>query len=110
MPVVKELVAHILHHVNGEAATSDASQVAGVADRAQYVRDAVRNLTTDTKDNPIDAILQTISKDASLSAKQASFKRAITNMLGEHRPQLALQEWVGKGREIRGGVLESRDG
>jgi hypothetical protein len=103
VPVVKELVAHILHHVDAEDATRDQSQAAGVADRAQYVRDAVRNLTADTKDSPTDSILQTISDDALLTDKQTSFQRAITNMKGESRPQLAIQTWVGKAREGAGG-------
>lgn len=99
MPMVKEVIAHILHHVNAEDAERDPSQVTGVADRAQYVRDAVRNLVTDTKDTPRDTILQAISDDALGDAKQASFRRAITNMTGEPRPRLAIQTWVGKGRE-----------
>ena len=103
MPVVKEVVAHILHHVNAEAANRDPSQAEGVAERAQYVRDAVRNLTADSKDSSLDTILQAISGDALGGAKRAPFRRAITNMAGDSRPQLAIQEWVGRGQEARGG-------
>ncbi len=99
MAITRDIVAHILHHVNAEDAERDPSQVTGVADRAQYVRDAVRNLVVDTRDSPLDTILQTISDDALGDAKQASFRRAITNMTGEPRPRLAIQTWVGKGRE-----------
>ena len=101
MPVPKDLVAHILRHVNAEAADSDPSQVAGVAGRAQYVRDAVRNLAADTKDNPLDTILQSISDDAPGGAKRASFRRAMANMRdsGERAPWIAVHEWVARGRE-----------
>ena len=103
MAITKEVIRHILHHVNAEAADSDSSQAPGVAARAQYVRDAVRNLTADTKDNPRDTILQRISDDALSDAKQAPFRRAIVNTLGDSRPQLAIQAWVGKNQERRGG-------
>ncbi len=103
MAVVKEVISHILAHVNAEAADSDPSQVAGVTERAQYVRDAVRNLAADSKDNPIDTILQTISDDAPRGAKRASFRRALANMRDEPRPQLSIQAWVETGQERRGG-------
>ncbi|KKM66932.1 hypothetical protein LCGC14_1476220 [marine sediment metagenome] len=103
MPITKNVVAHILRHVDAEDAKRDLSQVAGVAERAQYVRDAVQGLAEDTKDNPIDTILATISDDVPLSDKQASFKRTLTNMMGEPRSQLAIQAWVGQGKEQRGG-------
>lgn len=101
MPAAHQVIAHILHHVNAEAADSDPSQVAGVAERAQYVRDAVRSLATDTKDRPRDTILQAISDDALSNVKQASFRRSVVNMKGDDgvRPQLAIQTWVGKGLE-----------
>lgn len=102
---VRDLVGHILHHVNAEAAESDPSQVAGVAARAQYVRDTVAGFETDARDLSLDTILAAISSAASLSALQVSFKNSIANMRaeGETRPQLAIQAWVGKNRESRGG-------
>lgn len=102
---VKDLVKHILHHVDAEAATRDSSQVAGVASRAQYVRDTVAGFKTDTRDLSKDAILVELSGAASLSALQVSFQKTITNMRlgGETRPQLAIQTWVGKAQERRGG-------
>ena len=100
---VKELIKHILHDVDAEAATSDQSQVAGVARRAQYVRDSVASLKTDTKDVSIDTILADISSAAALTADQTSFTRAIQNQRDSKttRPQLAIQTWVGKARETR---------
>ncbi len=105
MSRVKEVVGHILHHVDAEAARRDSSQVAGVSERAQYVRDTVAGFRTDTRDLPLDVILEALSNAASLSALRAAFKRAVANMQaeGETRPQLAVQEWVGKNRERRGG-------
>ncbi len=101
MPLVKEVVAHILNHVNAEAADSDPSQVAGVAERAQYVRDAVRSLAADTKDSQLGTTLLAISDDAQRGPKRASFRRAIANMTGseERSPWLAIHEWVARGRE-----------
>jgi hypothetical protein len=101
--LVKDLVKHILHHVDAEDAERDPSQVEGVAARAQYVRDTVDGFKTDARDVAVDKALGEFSTAASLSAVQASFKNSITNMLGEPRPQLAIQTWVGKAREQRGG-------
>jgi hypothetical protein len=102
---VEDLVAHILRHVNAEAATSDSSQAAGVAARAQYVRDTVGGFKTDTRELSKDAILAELSGAASLSALQAAFQQVVTNMRseGETRPQLAVQAWVGKNWETRSG-------
>ena len=105
MPITKDIISHILHHVDAEDATRDSSQVAGVARRAQYVRDAVAGLKADTKDVSLDTILASISTAASLSADQVSFKRAIQWQRDEKetRPQLAIQAWVGKAEEKSGG-------
>ena len=103
MPIVKELVAHILGHTNAEAATSDESQVPGVPGRAQLVRAAVGGLAADLRDLTVDAVLQEIAVAAPALPEAASFQRAITNMLGQPRPQLAIQTWVGKNQEQRGG-------
>ncbi len=102
---VKDLVAHILHHVDAEAAESDLSQVAGVAGRAQYVRDTVAGFKTDTRELTKDAILVELSGAASLSALQVSFQKAMTNTRADDgiRPQLSIQAWVGKAQERRGG-------
>jgi hypothetical protein len=100
---VRDLVEHILHHTNAEAAESDSSQVPGVAARAQYVRDTVRGFETDKRELSIDVALKEISDATSLSALQVSFKKSIANLLdaGETRPQLAIQAWVGKNRKSR---------
>ena len=100
---VQALVAHILHHVNAEAADSDPSQVAGVADRAQLVRSAVQGLRTDPRDLAIRDSLQVIYDAIPDRAGQSSFRNVLVNMRasGETRPQLAIQTWVGKNRETR---------
>ncbi len=102
---VQDLVTHILLHVDAEAATTDSSQVVGVASRAQYVRDTVNGFKTDTRDLSKDAILAELSGAASLSALQASFQQSIMNMRaeGNTRPQLAIQSWVGENQEQSGG-------
>ena len=103
MPVVKELVTHILHHVNAEAATSDSSQAPGVQGRAQLVRAAVADLVDDSRDLSADVVLQEIVLAAPTLPDAASFQKALTNMMGAPRPQLAIQAWVGTKREQRGG-------
>ena len=102
MPVVREVIRHILHHVNAEAAESDASQVAGVVGRVQIVRNAVQGLVTDDRDTPLDDLLQSISAAVSAGTEQQSFRSALTNMMGGSRPQLAIQAWVGKKLESHG--------
>ena len=99
MPVVKELVTHILHHVNAEAATSDSSQAPGVQGRAQLVHVAVAGLVNDARDLPIDRVLQEIVLATPAIPDTASFQKALTNMMGEVRPQLAIQAWVGEKQE-----------
>jgi hypothetical protein len=98
---VKDLVAHILRHVDAEDATRDSSQAAGVAARAQYVRDTVDSFKTDTRELSKDAILVELSDAASLSASQVLFQSVITNTRADDgvRPQLSIQAWVGKNRE-----------
>ncbi len=105
MTQVKELVGHILHHVDAEDATRDSSQAAGVADRAQYVRDTVAGFKTDTRELSKDAILAEVSDAASLSASQMSFQNTITNTRADDgiRPQFSIQTWVGKNQEKPGG-------
>ncbi len=103
MVLARDVVAHILLHVNAEARDSDRSQAPGVAERAQYVRDAVTRLSTDTRQRSRDKIMLAISDEAALDSKQASFRRAVDSTLGESRPHLGIQEWVGKGQEDRSG-------
>ncbi len=104
MPVVKDLVAHILRHVNAEAAESDPSQVAGVDKRAQYVRDALRGFALDQRELPLDTALQFVAGGAPTSPEQDSFKRVLGNIRDEvMRPQSAIQTWVGKNQERPGG-------
>lgn len=102
---VEDLVKHILYHTDAEAADSDPSQVAGMAARAQYVRDTVAGFKTDTRDLSLDAALGEISGAAALSVLQVSFQKAVANTRaeGDTRPQLAIQAWVGKKQEQSGG-------
>ena len=101
---MSDLVAHILFHVNAEASDSDPSQVAGVARRAQYVRNVIAGLRLDSRDLDLDTILAAISAAAPVSTDRSSFRRAIENqrIVRDTRPQLAIQAWVGQGVETRG--------
>ncbi len=103
MPVVSELVAHILAHVNAEddADPADESHVANFGRRAQLVRDAAASLRADGSDVTLRAFLTTLSDLVPGGPDRTSLRRALENMKGEGepRPQLAIQEWVGKGQE-----------
>lgn len=101
--VVKDLVAHILLHVNAEVVERDFSQTAGYDNRAQHVRDMVEGFKNDARDLPLGTIITELANTPSLSALDPAFKRTVASMKGEARPQLVLQEWVGKMREQRGG-------
>lgn len=105
MPVVHRVIRHILHHTDAEAADSDVSQVAGVAGRAQLVRNAVQGLVADNRDITLRDLLQAIFDAIPSDLDRQSFRNAIANMRasGTTRPQLAIQAWVGKGQESRGG-------
>jgi hypothetical protein len=102
MPRVREVIAHILHHTNAEAAERDASQVAGVAQRAQLVRDAVQSFAVDNRDMTLSDLLLAIYNAIPSGADRDSFRRALTNIRAESgtRPQLAIQEWVGRRIEL----------
>ena len=103
MPLVNELILHILLHVNAEASDSDSSQVPGVQGRAQLVRDAVDGLRADSRNLTIQNILQSVYNAIPAGQGRTSFRRALDNMRSEDetRPQLAIQTWVGKARETR---------
>ena len=103
--IVADVVTHILFHVNAEASDSDPSQVPGVARRAQYVRSVVASLRSDSRELDLDTILAAISAAAPVSTDRTGFKRMMENQrtTRDTRPQLAIQAWVGKGVETRGG-------
>ncbi len=97
MAEVKGVITHILFHVDAEASDSDPSQVAGVAKRAQMVRDAVAALKTDSRDLTLKDLLVAIGDLVPGGSDKASLRRTLDNI--EVRPQLAIQEWVGKNVE-----------
>ena len=102
MPVIKDTIEHILHHVDAEAATSDPSQAPGVQGRATLVRLSVDTLKSDNRNIPVNNILSEIHGLVPGHKYRASFRRAITNIRDKNvpRPRLAIQTWVGKNREF----------
>ena len=104
MPRVKDVIEHILHHVNAEAATSDASQAPGVQGRATLVRLSVDTLKSDNRNIPINDILLEIHNLAPSHSDRSSFRRTITNIINSNipRPRLAIQAWVRDIEEKRG--------
>lgn len=94
---VQVMVDHILLHVNVEDAVTRSIQVPGVAERAQYVRDAVGNLVFQPEDDwSRDTILTVISAAAPVGPLESAFQSVISNTLSDecHRMQLMIHEWV----------------
>lgn len=102
MPIIKEVVEHILHHVEAEAAESDPSQTPGVAGRARLVRNALKTLENDNRDLPVNTIMLEIHDKAPVDPDRASFRNNIMNIINRDipRPRLAIQEWVSKKEDI----------
>ncbi len=98
-PLVKETVAHILFHVDFEAANSDPSQVPGVADRAKLVHDTLLSFEDDGRTLAPEAARSEFRNAVPDDPNKDSLVRTIDNI--EQRPQLALQAWVGENRETR---------
>lgn len=97
MVLVKDVVEHILFHVDAEASDTDPSQVSGVSQRAKAVRDAVATLKADNRNLALGDLLLEIRGLVRNGSRKASLQRALGNI--EQRPQLAIQTWVGKNRE-----------
>ena len=91
---VEEDTAHILFHVEAEAATSDPSQVPGVAGRAQQVRVLL---------NPFGSDNRTIGRGAwhnELRAQpdnQSPLQQVLDDLEdnSNQRIRLVLQTWIG---------------
>ena len=98
MPIVSEVVAHILLHVNAEDDDRDESQTANVG---QLVRDAAASLRADGSDVTLRALLTSLSDLVPGGPDRASLRRALA-AIGP-RPQLAVQAWVRNRQERRGG-------
>ena len=99
MAKASEVIAHIMAHLEAEAATADRSQAPGVAERARYARAALQQLARDTRSRSRDEIMLDVSHAAAVDAKQEGFQRTIRNLLGDSRPHHAVQRWVGQNTE-----------
>ena len=97
MDRVREIVAHILLHVNAEAADRDPSQAGGVQERARLVRDTLRSLNADERELSLNDSLLAFRALVPTNTREASLRRALANI--KERPQLAIQEWVSTNRE-----------
>ena len=97
MTRVRTTVAHILFHVNAEAADSDPSQVGGVQQRAVLVRRALSSLMSDNRDLQLKATLSVVHDRVPDDPGKASLQRTLGHI--EQEPQLAIQAWVSKNAE-----------
>ena len=103
MAIVREIVSHILHHVDAEASSTDESQTDGVPDRADYVLDAIDTFTDDERDIEVVTWLREFALEGKPGRLRGSFRRMLMNAEDDPRPRLVIQEWVGKNTERRGG-------
>lgn len=103
MPVIREIVEHVLFHVNAEAASSDDSQASGVSTRAQFVRDAVASLIADNRNISRGRILQELRALAPGGPSRNSFRRTLAHSISvdDDNLQLTIQAWVGQNVERR---------
>ena len=103
MPVTKDVIAHILKHVNAEASVADDTQTPGMVGRAQYVRDAVDGIKVDNRDLSMDAILAEMVAVAPVGTDQTAYRAACATERGRpianQKPWLAIHGWVSKEQE-----------
>jgi hypothetical protein len=102
---VSEIVGHILHHVVAEVQSSDPSQASGMAGRSRLIRRVLGHYLTDTREISIEDLFQELIDNVPGVAGAVSLRRALLSIKtdGDTRPQLAIQDWVGKAKEKRGG-------
>ncbi len=97
MAQVKDLVAHVLLHINDEAnGSSDPSQVPGVADRADLVRRTLAFLATDEREISDDEFMVLLSALIPADPKDASLKSNLADPARGYS-QFRMIDWVGKG-------------
>ena len=97
MAAVKNEIAHILAHVNAEAATRDLSQSPGVEERAKKVRTALAVLVADARNLSRPEFVRELvsrTKDAELKSVMSKLSESDDGQ----RIRLILAEWVGKNR------------
>jgi len=102
----KELITHILLHLNAEdSGEEDPSQTPGVAKRAAYLRTYMESFLSDTTETTKDGFLALLSSGVAVDVDKTSFQTMIQNIRdeGNSSPQLAIQEWVGKKEEFNRG-------
>ena len=98
---VKEIITHILYHVNAESRESDPSQVGDVQGRAAYVRSVLQRYESDARKLEKYDLLREVSRDAAANPQRDSFRRLLSNLEVNDNtsPRAALQEWVATGEE-----------
>lgn len=88
---VRDVVTHILLHVNAEAAASDESQVGNVSQKAQRIRDAVAGLDSDVRELSEAEIRDLIAERVPRNTQAA------IRALEAYALHLSIQEWVARG-------------
>ena len=99
-PTVEQRIVHLLHHIDQEAATSDASQITGVAARAQTIRNELAQFRGDNRVLSRANFLRLLKQDI----QDTRVLAILTGINETERTQNIngeLQTWVGKDRAMR---------
>lgn len=97
MPHIKDTIAHVKLHVEAEMNDSDPSQFPGVRRRGQFILNALKRLERRSETVSSRQFLDLLDKELDGGVDNKSAKRLLS---GNHeKPQLAIQSWVGKGKE-----------
>ena len=89
-------IAHILFHVEAEAAGAAPNQVSGVAARAQAVRDLVASWKTDSRQRTRKQLLTDMKRDVLDAELQTELEKLNPDDDGQ-KLRRALATWVGEG-------------
>ena len=102
MPIVSEVVTHVLEHVLAESSSTDESQADGMEARSDYAVDAIDIFLDDARELDKELLLRELALSGKPGRLRGSWRRLLKNAETDTRPRLAIQNWVGKAEEERG--------
>ena len=103
MPLVSQVITHVLKHVISEASDTAPDQTPGLIERAQYVRNALNNLKNDNRNLPMPAILTLMKTSGPPGPNRANYRAACDKERSRpevnQKPWLQIHGWVQKEEE-----------